>query len=140
MHIEVKGTKSGVLPRSTLLKWAKQLDTDCPSDQLPVLFHQSNGNNLVGLVLLKHFYELEYGLEVEHYELVLDESFKPAEVFERLERKFRLTDIMKRVEYVPRRVAAAYMVSPDCVFIAVTPEYLIEAMRIYEDSLRTGSY
>ena len=51
-HIECKGTKNPELTQSTLGKWLKQIDTDCPSNLVPVIIHSANKYEYIAIIPL----------------------------------------------------------------------------------------
>ncbi len=140
-HIEVKGTKTSKLPNSTLLNWSRQLIRDCPEGQIPVLFHQANGQELVGMMLLDTFWAVAEHTPIAHFELILDESLDGPKTLEKLNLKFFITDRLKGVEVTPRHSALVYKVSEEWpyLFIVVSADYIREAMLNYEAEIRNRS-
>lgn len=67
-HIESKGTKPSELPQSKLRDWIVQMDRDCPSNQIPVLFWKANGKEWT--VLITHGNFARANLELACVEVV----------------------------------------------------------------------
>jgi hypothetical protein len=78
-HIECKGTKSGLLIRSQLLKWYEQVGRDCPVDKQAVILNKSNGKELIALMPFSTWLEVTKERSPFQIDLILTDSVNAAE-------------------------------------------------------------
>jgi len=135
-HIEVKGTQSKKLPKSTLLKWHTQIETDVKNNNLPVIFHIANGEEPVALIPV--FTALAMGFPLIDVKTLIGDSFEPSETVLNMLMVRHVGRLLGREDITESIPLAAFPVKEDKVFLATDGKLFVSEMLKYEKSIRVA--
>ena len=128
-HIESKGTKSSIIPKSKLKLWYKQIFDDVKEGQLPVIFNEANGEEIVALVPLGTAIAMK--LEVLKIETALGFSFTPsAHVHHTRLARIVAEKLGQPMLYIP--CVTAFKVTENQIFLAIDGPMFVREMLKFE--------
>jgi|SRR6185369_8029826 len=134
-HIEVKGTQSKKLNKSTLLKWHTQIETDVKNNNLPVIFHIANGEEPVALIPV--FTTLAMGFYLMDIKTLTGDAFEPSEIICNMLLDRKIQNLFTREIFLGLPLAAL-PIKEDKVFLATDGKRFVSEMLKYEKSIRVA--